>query len=432
MYRRGCLENGIRIVTEHLPCSRSVSLGVLIDAGPQDDPSGLSGLAHLTEHALFQGTSGRSALEIARLMDVAGGAMGAFTARDYTCFYANVLGEYLTYATELFGDMLLNSAFPDENIDREKQAVLREIGIASDTPTERVHQQLKQRMWFGQSLGQAVHGNAEEVERLTSEDVRAFVRRQYTPDRIIVAAAGNVEHESLVEQIRDGFWRLSGSHSSRRARRSRFHAGVTLDESPVSQAYFAIGLEAPEYCAADRYPLFLLNSVLGGGLSSRLFRKLREERGLVYGISSELHAYRDAGAWVIEGSTAPEHLTAVVALTILELQQLATFETPVDEEELWTAKMQVRGQHLLSADNAHTRMSRLATQELYFGRQIPESEILAAIEAVTVADLNQTCRQRLLPAVDQLALSVIGPEASECYSQESLEELLGEFTLRAA
>jgi predicted Zn-dependent peptidase len=207
---------------------------------------------------------------------------------------------------------------------------------------------------------------------------------------------------------------------------------VTLDESPVSQAYFAIGLEAPEYCAMDRYPLFLLNSVLGGSLSSRLFRKLREERGLVYDIASELHAYRDAGAWVIEGSTAPEHLTAVVALAILELQQLATFESPVDEEELWTAKMQVRGQHLLSADNAHTRMSRLATQELYFGRQIPESEILSAIEAVTATDLKQTCRQRLLPAVDQLALSVIGPEASGCYSQESLEELLGEFALHAA
>ena len=432
MYRRGSLENGIRIVTEHLPCSRSVSLGVLIDAGPQDDPSGLSGLAHLSEHALFQGTSGRSAFEIARLMDVAGGQMGAFTARDYTCFYANVLGEYLTYATELFGDMLLNSAFPDENIEREKQAVLREIGIASDAPTERVHQQLKQLMWPGQSLGRAVHGTAEDVERLSGDNVRAFVRGHYTPDRIIIAAAGNVEHESLVEQIRDGFWRLSGSHPSRRTKRSRFRSGVSLDESPVSQAYFAIGLEAPAYCAEDRYPLFLLNSVLGGGLSSRLFRKLREERGLVYGISSELHAYRDAGAWVIEGSSAPEHLTAVVALAILELQQLATFDAPVDEEELWTAKMQVRGQHLLSADAAHTRMSRLATQELYFGRQIPESEILNAIEAVTVADLRQTCRMRLLPAVDQLALSVIGPEASDCYSQESLEALLGEFTLCAA
>ena len=432
MYRRGSLENGLRIVTEHLPCSRSVSLGVLIDAGPQDDPSGLSGLAHLSEHALFQGTSGRSAFEIARLMDVAGGQMGAFTARDYTCFYANVLGEYLTYATELFGDMLLNSTFPNENIEREKQAVLREIGIASDAPMERVHQQLKQLMWPGQSLGHAVHGNAEDVERLTGDDVRGFVRRHYTPDRIIIAAAGNVEHESLVEQIRDGFWRLSGSHPARRAQRSRFRSGVMLDQSPVSQAYFAIGLEAPAYCAADRYRLFLLNSVLGGGMSSRLFRKLREERGLVYGISSELHAYRNAGAWVIEGSTAPEHLAAVVALAILELQQLATFEVPIDEEELWTAKMQVRGQHLLSADNAHTRMSRLATQELYFGRQIPESEILAAIEAVSVADLWQTCRMRLLPAVDQLALSVTGPEASDCYSQESLEELLGEFSLCAA
>lgn len=432
MYRHGRLENGIRIVTEHLPSSRSVSLGVLIEAGPQDDPPGLSGLAHLAEHAIFQGTSGRSAFEIARLMDVAGGQMGAFTTRDYTCLYANVLDEYLTYATELFGDMLLNSTFHDENIDREKQAVLREIGLTRDTPTEHVHQQLKQLMWAGQSLGDAVHGNAADVARLTSDDVRTFVRRNYTPDRIIVAAAGNVEHDALVEQIRDGFWRLSGVRPQRRTTRTRFRSGVAIDTSPVSQAYFAIGLEAPAYVAADRYSLFLLNSVLGGGMSSRLFRKLREECGLVYGISSELHAYRDAGAWVIEGSTEPEHLTTVLALAILELQQLATFETAIDEEELWTAKMQVRGQHLLSADNAHTRMSRLATQELYFGRVISESEILSEIEALTVADLRHVCHQRLLPALGQLALSVVGPEASECYSQATLEGLLGEFALCAA
>lgn len=432
MYRRGMLDNGIRIVTEKLPCSRSVSLGVVVDAGPQDDPVMLNGLAHLSEHALFQGTSGRSAFEIARLMDVAGGQMGAFTARDYTCFYANVLDEYLTYATDLFGDMLLNSDFPEENIGREKQAILREIGQSGDTPTVRVQNQLKQLMWPTHALGHVVQGDADDVQRMTSRDVQSFVRRHYTPDRIIIAAAGNVEHEAVVEQVRDAFWRMSGTASSRRPTRCRFESGVAIEQLPVSQAYFAIGLEAPAYCAADRYRLFLLNSVLGGGMSSRLFRKLREERGLVYGISSELHAYRDAGAWIIEGSTAPEHLTAVLALTIMELQQLATFDAPIDEEELWTAKMQVRGQHLLSAEHSHTRMSRLATQELYFGRQIAESEILAAIEQISVDDLQQTCFKRLVPAVGRLAVSVVGPEAAEWYSQETLEELLGEFSLMAA
>lgn len=431
MYRRGMLDNGIRIVTEKLPCSRTVSLGIVVDAGPQDDPLVLNGLAHLSEHALFQGTSGRSAFEIARLMDVAGGQMGAFTARDYTCFYANVLDEYLTYATDLFGDMLLNSDFPEENIEREKQAILREIGLSGDCPTDRVQNQLKQLMWPSHALGHAVHGDSEDVQRMASRDVQSFVRRHYTPDRIIIAAAGNVEHDAVVEQVRDAFWRMSGTGTTRLATRCRFESGIAVEELPVSQAYFAIGLEAPAYCAVDRYRLFLLNSVLGGGMSSRLFRKLREERGLVYGISSELHAYRDAGAWVIEGSTAPEHLTAVLALTIMELQQLATFDSPIDEEELWTAKMQVRGQHLLSAEHTHTRMSRLATQELYFGRQVSESEILAGIEQVTGEDLQETCRKRLIPAVGKLALSVVGPEASEWYSQETLEDLLSGFSLMA-
>ncbi len=431
MYRREMLDNGIRIVTEKLPCSRTVSLGIVVDAGPQDDPLVLNGLAHLSEHALFQGTSGRSAFEIARLMDVAGGQMGAFTARDYTCFYANVLDEYLTYATDLFGDMLLNSDFPEENIEREKQAILREIGLSGDCPTDRVQNQLKQLMWPSHALGHAVHGDSEDVQRMASRDVQSFVRRHYTPDRIIIAAAGNVEHDAVVEQVRDAFWRMSGTGTTRLATRCRFESGIAVEELPVSQAYFAIGLEAPAYCAVDRYRLFLLNSVLGGGMSSRLFRKLREERGLVYGISSELHAYRDAGAWVIEGSTAPEHLTAVLALTIMELQQLATFDSPIDEEELWTAKMQVRGQHLLSAEHTHTRMSRLATQELYFGRQVSESEILAGIEQVTGEDLQETCRKRLIPAVGKLALSVVGPEASEWYSQETLEDLLSGFSLMA-
>ncbi len=432
MYRRGQLENGIRIVTERLPSSRSVSLGVLIDAGPQDDPRALSGLAHLSEHSLFQGTSGRSAFEIARLMDVAGGQMGAFTTRDYTCFHANVLDEYLTYATELFGDMLLNSVFPEDNIEREKQALLREIGLNSDSPSERVHNQLKQEIWPNHPLGRVVHGDSEAVQRMTNDDVRAFVRRHYTPDRIIIAAAGNIEHEQVVEQIRDSFWRMNGRNAARSSRPCAFHSGVTIEESPVSQAYFSIGVQAPAYDAQDRYRLFLLNSVLGGGMSSRLYRKLREERGLVYGISSELHAYRDAGVWVIEGSTAPEHLMSVVALTVAELQMLAEFETPIDEEELWTARMQVRGQHLLSADSAHTRMSRLATQEFYFGRHLPESEVVREIEGVTFEDLRETCLNRLRPAVSQLALSVVGPEASDCFSQESLEELLGEFSLCAA
>lgn len=432
VFRRGWLENGIRIITEHLPSSRSVTLGVLVDVGPQDDPRGLNGLAHLAEHSLFQGTSGRSAFEISRLMDVAGGQMGAFTARDYTCFHANVLDEYLTYATELFGDMLLNSVFPEENIEREKHAILREIGMNEDSPSNRVHNRLKRSIWPNHSLGRDVHGDSEAVQRMTGDHVCQFVQRHYTPDRIVIAAAGNVEHEQVVEQIRDSFWRMDGRGPMKIRRPCQFHSSVTIEESPVSQTYFSIGIEAPAYDADDRYRLFLLNSVLGGGMSSRLYRKLREERGLVYGISSELHAYRDAGVWVIEGSTAPEHLMAVVALIVTELQMLAEFETPIDDEELWTAKMQVRGQHLLSAESAHTRMSRLATQEFYFGRHIPESEVLREIERVTFEDLRQTCVDRLQSAVNRLSLSVVGPDAPDCFSQESLEELLGEFALCAA
>lgn len=427
MFKKTTLANGVRVISETIQGARSVSLGMLVDAGPQDDPFGQSGLAHLTEHALFLGTSGRSATAISRLMDAAGGQMGAFTSRDYTCLYANVLDEYSTYAIDLLGDILVNSVFPADHLAREKQAIQNEIEASHDNPSDRVHALLKQRVWPEHSLGRSIVGDARHVKAMSRDDVVSFFRQHYVPDGITLSAAGNVDHETFVEQTQDALWALSGVTLPRPRQPVRFQQSVVYEESPYSQAYFALAIPGQPYAHPDRYKLYLLNSLLGSGMSSRLFRGLREERGLVYSISSEIHAYRDGGFLVIEGSTAPEQLMQVVALTLLELYQLASNETPIDEEELWTSKMQIRGQQMLSADSMHTRMSRLATQEFYFGRHLEESEILQSFEQITLEGLREFAMASVLPVLSDASLAVVGPAASEFVSEGSLRGLLAEF-----
>lgn len=427
MTDRILLNNGIRIATETVPGSQSVSIGVLIDTGPQDDPAGKSGLAHFTEHSLFQGTSSRDAVAISRLMDVAGGQMGAFTSRDYTCFFANVLSDYCPYALDLLGDILLNSTFPEHHLEREKLAILHEIDNACDSPFDRVHSLLKEHIWPNSALGRSILGTRDSVQNFTREDVIYFVHNQYLPDRMIIAASGNLNHDHFVAQTQDAFWRMLGTSLPRASEPCRPRGGVVIDHASVSQAYFAIGIPTANYTDENRFVLHLLNCLLGGGMSSRLFYTLREERGLVYHIQSEVHAYRDAGMLVIEGSTNPEQILQVVNLILQEVHQLVSFEKPVDAEELWKAKMQIRGQHLLASECLHTRMSRILTQELYFGRRIPDESILEAVDFIDFHALRSYAMDELFPSLADVGVAVIGPASLPESTRQEIEYLLSEF-----
>lgn len=427
MYRKTTLENGIQIVTECMPQMRSVAMSILINAGPQDEPATQMGLAHLTEHLMFQGTGSRDAMQIARMIDTVGGHIGAFTSRDYTCYYASVLDDYRTYALDLLGDILLNSIYPTDSLEREKEAILREIAAAYDSPEERAHTLLKNLVWPNHPLGRPIAGEPETVKAMTREDLIYFVHEHYVPNRITIAAAGNIEHDDFVAQVRDCFWRMLGESQPTTNPPPTAQKGVIIENRDVSQTYFAIGVPAYAYAHPHRYSLHVLNNILGGGISSRLFRRIREERGLVYNIGSEYHAYRDSGLWVIEGSTAPEYLMSVLALTLIQVWQLVMGDEPVDEEELWKTKMQIRGQHLIASEDTYTRMSRLATQELYFGRHITPDEILAEIDAVDEAALRHTYENLLFNALQSVAISIVGPQAPEHYNADSVEELLASF-----
>lgn len=426
-YRKTVLENGIRIVTEHMPGLRSLALGVVAETGPQHEAPAQGGLAHLTEHMVFQGTSSRSARQIAQLMDLAGGQFGGFTARDYTGYYAHVLDEHCTYAIDLLGDLLLNSILPPERLASEREVILREIAAGQDAPATRAHDLLKATAWADHALGRPIAGTTASVRGLTREDVIYFLHTNYTPDRLVISAAGNVDHDQFVEQTRDAFWRMLGANPARSTPPARHRGGAVLEQAELAQAYFAIGIPAIAFQHADRYAMHVFNTLLGGGSSARLFRRLREENGLVYDISSEYQAYRHGGMLVIEGSTAPEHLCQVLFLTLQELGQLALGTAPPLEEEVWKAKTQVRRQHLLAAENPATRMSWLATQELYFDRYLPSEEVLAAIEAVDAAALRRLAYLHVAEVLGRATVAVVGPALPEHYDLARLEELVQAF-----
>ena len=423
MYRKSILENGIRVVTETMAGHRSISMGILIDAGPFDETPEQGGLAHLVEHAVFCGTNSRNATQIARLMDEAGGHLGAFTARDFTCYSATVLDDYYTYALDLLGDILLNSIFPAEGLEREKTAILREIESAGDMPSERAHDLLKGFAWSGHPLGRSIAGRSDTIQLMTREDVIYYVHEHYSPDRIIIAAAGNVDHENFVAQVRDAFWRIKGKSMPTAKTSPVFHPGVVLENMPVSQVYFSLGIQAFPYADPGRYGMHVLNNILGGGISSRLFRRVRESRGLVYHISSEYHAYRDGGMLVVEGCAAPDNILQVLELVFDELWKLISAKEPVDEEELWKAKMHIRGQHLISGENTNTRMNRLASQELYFGRYISDEGILAQIDEIQPRKLQHLTDEVFQNAFSQTAVAVVGPEAPGDYQLSSIQRL---------
>jgi predicted Zn-dependent peptidase len=413
MYHKSTLENGIRVVTESMPSVRSVAMGIVVDAGLCNEQPQKNGLAHLVEHLMFQGTRNRDSLQIAHFMDEAGGRIGGFTTRDYTCYSATVLDDYRTFALDLLGDILLNSIFLPDDIEMEKETVLREIDAFFDQPDNRADALLKSHTWADHPLGRPIIGKRDTISAITRQDVTDYFNTNYQPDRLIVAAAGNLEHDDFVSQVRDAFWRMQAHPRQDTDCPLEYHAGIAVEYMPVTQTYFSIGIQAPHYSHRDRYGLHILNKIIGDGISARLFQKIRKEYGLVYHIGSEYQAYRDGGLLVIEGSTKPLCFQKVLGQTLAVLQGLINGDDPVQPEELLRAKSRIKGHHLIASEDTSTRMNRLATQEFYFGRHISTREIAEQIEAVDVKCLETITQQSLAGNLSKMAMAIVGPHNSE-------------------
>ena len=417
------LDNGIRIVTEPVPTTNSVGISILVNASPQNEIESQSGIAHLCEHALFLGTHNRDRSQLSSFIDTSGGNMGGFTAPDYTCFYSHVMQDYTSYAIDMLGDIIIGSNYPEDLLEREKEVICQEILQYADSPSDVVLQATKQTLWPDDLLSRSVTGDVDSVSKLTRSNVIDFISKNYTPDRIIVAAAGAVEHDSFVEQAEDAFWTLRGSAPEVKSSPVNSQGGVCIKRMETSQCTFSIGIPVPSITDENRFALHVVCNILGGGMSSRLYRNLREQNGLVYSIQANVMAYHRGGMLVIEGMTSPEKLIESVQLVMFELTSLAVWQNPIDDEELWKSRMQIKGQSQLAVDVIPNRVARLSTQFFHFGRRTSDHAMLKSIDALTVEKLKEVTMDIILGGMEQLTFAVAGPIDAAGSAYDDLKDL---------
>jgi predicted Zn-dependent peptidase len=382
-----------------------VAIGIWVDTGSRNEPVERGGVSHLIEHLVFKGTDSRSAEEIARTMDSVGGQMDAFTAKEHTCFYVSVLDEHLPLAVDLLTDILLHPRFGADDIEREKSVVLQEIKMVEDTPDDLIHDLFAERLWPGHPLGRPILGSREVVQGFTRATILRQFREEYRPEKIIIAVAGRAEHDRVVELFAARFDGLRAPGTSTDGQPPGRRVGVDLVPKALEQVHVIAGFPGLSHTAAERYALYLLNDVLGGSMSSRLFQQIRERQGLVYSIYSSTQAYRDTGILHIYAATDATHFAKVLKLVLQELRKLK--KEGVAGAELRRAKEHLKGNLMLSLESTSSRMNRLAKQELYFGSFFSIDEMLAAIDTVP-EDAVEVLIHRLLDE-DQLSLLTLGP-----------------------
>ena len=404
MVVREVLDNGLRLITETMPHVRSVTIGVWLTRGSRHESDARSGIAHFVEHMLFKGSDTRTAEDIAQSIDSIGGQLDAFTAKEYASYYMKVLDEHLPLAVDLLSDIVLRPGFAAEEIEREKKVILEEIKMVEDTPDDLVHELFTEHFWEGHPLGRPILGSKDTVEALTQDALREYFADAYVGSNIIVSAAGNIEHGAVRDLIEKAFGSLKREGEPLNGTPPRVVPQVITRTKELEQSHVCLGTSSYPQRHDDRYVSYILNTVLGGSMSSRLFQNVREKRGLAYSVFSGLSAYRDAGNLTIYAGCANDAIEQVVDLCIAELRTLK--QTPVPESELRRAKDHLKGSLMLSLENTASRMSHLARQEIYFDRHFSLDETLAGVEAVTAEDVQRVAIE--LFSGGSLAATVVG------------------------
>jgi predicted Zn-dependent peptidase len=413
LVRRTVLPGGLRVVTEALPTVRSVTFGIWVGVGSRDESVRQAGCSHYLEHLLFKGTRRRSALEISAAVDQVGGEMNAFTAKEYTCFYARVLDSDLPVAVDVVSDVVNSALLLDADVENERSVILEEIAMSDDDPADLVHDAFAQAVFGDTPLGRPVLGTVDSIEALARRTIDGYYRRHYRPENMVVAAAGNLDHATVVRLVRKAFRtaglldgepvapvppRTGGVRS--RARRR----GVVVQSRPTEQANFVLGVPGLSRLDDRRFALGVLNGVLGGGMSSRLFQEVREKRGLAYSVYSYNTQYADTGLFGVYAGCTPDRVDQVLELCGAELEKVV--RAGITEEELRRGQGQLRGALVLGLEDTGSRMSRIGKAELVYGELLGVSELLARIDAVTLDDVRDVAAD-LLAAPPTLA--VIGP-----------------------
>ena len=403
---RHALPNGRVVITETMQHVRSVSVGIWVRSGSRREVLSENGLAHFMEHMVFKGTERRSAEDIAREMDSVGGMLDAFTSKEQICFNAKVLDEQLPIAFDVIADLVLRPKFDSDDVRKERQVVLEEIKMDLDNPEYLLHDIFTRGFWPAHSLGRPILGTPETVRKFDQEALRNRFQNWFAPDHILVTAAGNITHNQVLELVEKEFGHLRPVGGREEDPAPSTAAPINLEtKRDLEQVHICVGVPSLPLAHQRRFGIAVLNNLLGGGMSSRLFQNIREKQGLAYAVFSELTPYSDAGMLSVYAGTGKETIGRVLDLTVAEFRAMK--ESPVSEDELLRAKNHLKGSLMLSLESTSSRMSNLARQELYFHRFSSLDEILASIEAVTREEVQTLAQEFFKP--EQIAVTVLGP-----------------------
>ena len=399
------LDNGLTVLTERMPHVRSVSIGVWVKTGSRSESPELNGVAHFVEHLLFKGTRRRTAEEIAKEVDSIGGHLDAFTGKETACYSAKVLDDHLPLAFDILSDLVLNPRFDPEEMERERSVVLEEIKMEEDTPDDLVYEIFTQNFWRNQPLGRPILGTSRSVNRLDRDRVAGFFQEHYTPDQLVVSAAGHLDHRNILDLAVQHYGHLERRPNGRVPAPAKPCNSISLrTKKELEQAHICLGVPGCALTDRNRFAFYLLSTILGAGMSSRLFQNIREKQGLAYAISSGLSSFRDTGCLSVYAGTSIENVGKVVSSVVREFRDLK--EHRVKDEELRRAKDHLKGSLLLSLESSSSRMGNLARQELYFGEYTPPRETILDVDRVS-ADEVQGLAHSVFDT-RQVALTVLG------------------------
>ena len=404
MIKKYTCQNGVRIVLESIPTVRSVSIGVWIGTGSRNEDEKNNGISHFLEHMFFKGTKTRSAREIAESFDSIGGQVNAFTSKEYTCYYAKVLDEHASYALEILADMFFNSTFDEVELKKEKNVVFEEIKMYEDTPDDIVHDLLSKAAYGNHPLGYPILGTEETLETFTGDTLRDYMEKYYTPDNVVISVAGNIS-DLFIREIEKWFGSFESPYTKRKFKNPAFLDQKLARKKDTEQAHLCIGFNGLKIGDDDIYSLIVLNNILGGSMSSRLFQDVREERGLAYSVYSYHSSYQDSGMLTIYGGTASNQLHLLFETILETLNTLK--QKSITEKELLNSKEQIKGNLMLSLESTNSRMSRNGKNELLLKTHRTLDDIVKKINEVNEESVHELIQKIF---TDQYAVSLISPE----------------------
>lgn len=405
MYRKDTLSNGIRVVSETLPKSRSVSIGVWVKIGARHEPSERGGTSHFIEHMLFKGTKRRTAKDIATEIDSLGGEMNAFTSQETTTYYVKVLDEHLAEAVDILADILLGSKIDKDDMERERKVILEEIKGVEDTPDDLIHELFTATVWPDHPLGRPILGTRETIKALTHRDLLSYRNTYYSPREIVISVAGNFEHDRLIDLLERAFGMLVATETPKQMEAPAFRSAVSVRKRQLEQVQVCLGCRGLAFTHDDRYVVLALNALLGNSMSSRLFQEVREQNALAYSIYSYVTAYRDTGLVTVYAGTDPANAVEAIKLIIMEIRKLR--DEGITSAEEARVKNQIKGNLVLSLESSNSHMSRLARQEIYFGKYLSVDEVLKSVDRVSAGDIGRIAGELFQRA--NLSLTILGP-----------------------